>query len=189
MLIALTGLKRTGKDTVGDILRARYGFEKARPFAVFKTALAEWFDFTPEQVDGEFKETVDHRWGFSPRQVFQIFGSELMKDDLSRHLPLFGETVGEDIWAKVWSIWYGKQVKGRDYVVCDLRFPEEREAVKMFPSSFVVRVVTDLSLPPRTDTHVSESRMDDVRHDYRLFNPMEMKGLVSAVDAMMEVLR
>ncbi len=186
MVIGITGQKRSGKDTVGTILVEDYGFIKTPPFAVFKTALGQWFDLSPEQMDGDLKEEVDPRWGFSPRRLFQIFGSELMKDDLSNHIPLFGMTVGQDVWAKVWGNWYGKQDMSKNYVVCDVRFPEEVDVIKSFANAHVVKVVNEQYPVKNADSHSSERLVDLLSYDHLVYNPMNMDGLKKAVAFMLE---
>ena len=105
MLICVFGKKRSGKDTVANYLCEYHGFKKAPPFAVFKYALAQWFDWDERHLEGSLKEVVDPRWGFSPRTILQIFGSELMKEDLGTRIPEYKAIVGNDIWAKVFSTW------------------------------------------------------------------------------------
>ena len=71
--------KRVGKDTVADYLVNKYGFVKYSFGQPIKEVAKIMFDFSDEQLNGDLKEAVDIRWGISPRQFFQDFGSSLSK--------------------------------------------------------------------------------------------------------------
>ena len=86
-LIMITGHKRAGKDTMGDYLVEYHSYTKAQPMACFKDAIQQWFGFTGEQMNGRLKEVVDPRWGISPRELMQLFGTDLMKDVLGVLCP------------------------------------------------------------------------------------------------------
>lgn len=167
MLIAISGYKRSGKDTTGDFLCQYYGFQKAPPFAIFKKSLAEWFDWDDRHLDGELKEVVDTRWGFSPRQIMQVFGTELMKEKLGELLPEYKEIVGNGLWAKIFCEWYRKQDKSQRFVVTDLRFPEEQKELEQFDDVIFVRIHRNI---PHTDTHASENKIDTLHFDYAVYN-------------------
>lgn len=171
MLIALTGYKRSGKDSLADALcSVSPKMVKAQPFAVFKEALGQWFGFDEEQMNGSRKEEIDLRWGFSPRQIFQVFGTEIMKTDLSHRLPLFGELTGKMVWAKVFANWFERQDQSMDYVVADWRFPEEKMAMCGLDTKVVlVRVESD-RWSHDADTHSSEAHVDTMTVDYVVHN-------------------
>ena len=174
MIVAISGYKRSGKDTVGNMLCESYGFQKAPPFAIFKKALAEWFGWDDRHLDGELKEVVDEKWGFSPRQIMQVFGTELMKEKLGELLPEYKKVIGNSIWAKVFSEWYGKQSKDQKFVVTDLRFPEEQKELEQFDDVVFVRVCRNL---PHTDMHPSENKINNLHFDYVVDNNSTLEEL------------
>jgi len=141
MLIAITGKKRSGKDTAGDYLVEQYGFIKARPLAIFKTAFREWFGWDDRHMEGDLKEVIDPLFGFSPRQIMQVFGTEVMKEDLGFHLPEYAEACGDNIWAYAFNRWYLEQPEG-NYVLTDLRFLNEYYAIE---PDIIIRMVSDRS--------------------------------------------
>lgn len=179
MIVAVSGYKRSGKDTVGNILCDKHNFKKAPPFAIFKKAIAEWFGWDDRHLNGELKEVVDEKWGFSPRQIMQVFGTELMKEELGKLIPQYKETVGNSIWAKVFCEWYEKQDKNQKFVVTDLRFPEEQEELKKFDDVFFVRVYRNI---PHTDMHMSENKINDIIFDYFINNDGTIKELEREID-------
>jgi hypothetical protein len=167
MLIVVTGKKRSGKDTLGDYLVQNYGFTKTPALAdPFKKVACEWFGWNDRHLNGDLKEEIDPVWGFSPRQFFQVFGTEIMKQDLGRHFPQYASTVGDSIWAKVFLNWYEKQPKG-DYVLTDMRFPEEYELLSTIPDTIFIKTVSDRS---PSDTHASEQHIDEFDVDYTIVN-------------------
>lgn len=167
MLIVVTGKKRSGKDTLGDYLVQRYGFVKTPALAdPFKKVACEWFGWDERHLNGELKEMIDPVWGFSPREFFQVFGTEIMKQDLGRRFPRYASTVGDSIWARVFLNWYTKQPKG-DYVLTDMRFPEEYDMLSSLPHVIFIKTVSDRS---PSDTHTSEQHIDEFDVDYTIVN-------------------
>lgn len=181
MLVGITGKKRSGKDTAGQYLVDKYGFIKARPIAVFKEAFPEWFGWDERHMNGDLKEEVDPLFGFSPRQIMQVFGTELMKQDLGRHIPLFAETCGEEIWARAFVRWYEKQPPG-DYVVTDVRCIAE---AKTIPFDTIIRLVSDRS--PQ-DNHPTEKEVPFINVQHMIINngPDGYDALYKGLDKVME---
>lgn len=169
MLICVTGKKRSGKDSLGAYLIDKYNYVKARPLAVFKFAFADWFGWDERHLEGELKETVDERYGFSPRELMQVFGTELMKYDLGERLPKYKEVCGNDVWVFSFLDWYAKQDKTKNYVLTDVRFPNEYEKIleALGDDVFFVRTVSDRS---PSDVHESESYVDLIPVDYSVIN-------------------
>ena len=114
-------------------------------------------------MDGELKEVVDPLFGFSPRQLMQVFGTEVMKTDLGERLPQYKETCGEDIWALAFRRWYERQPPG-NYVLTDLRFLREFEVI---PFDMVIKMESDRS---PSDTHQSEMEIDLIPYSHRIVN-------------------
>ena len=80
MLVGLTGHAGAGKDTVADLLRAAHGGRKIAFAGPLKAACASLFRLTPDQLhDPVAKETLDPRWGRTPRQILQVVGTDLLR--------------------------------------------------------------------------------------------------------------
>ena len=166
-LLVITGHKRSGKDTAGSYLVEHNGYIKAQPLAVFKKALSEWFGFTPEQMDGNLKEVIDPRWGLSPRQLMQVFGTELMRKALPDLLPEHKAIVGDRLWSLVFKHWYERQPQGK-YVLCDMRFLTEYNVLKDIPNTKFIKIENFRC--PNTDTHQSEREIDLIPVDHIIYN-------------------
>lgn len=183
-LIMVTGYKRSGKDTLGTYLVKNYGYKKAQPFACFKTALKNWFGFSDEQMEGNLKETIDPRWGISPRELMQIFGTDLMKDCLGDLCPNYAETTGHNIWAKVFRDWYLRQPDGK-YVVCDWRFPEEYDMISDLPNITKVKILVQ---PDYVDEHISELYIESLPCDYGIVNWGTLEEFYDNIDMTMNLI-
>ena len=181
MLIGITGKKRSGKDTAGFYLRDTYGFRKARPLAIFKNSFKEWFGWDERHMEGDLKEVVDPLFGFSPRQLMQVFGTELMKYDLGNHIPSFARVCGEDIWIRSFVRWYDQLPMG-NYVLTDLRFVNESQRI---PFDIIIRLKSDRS---QEDNHASEQEIDKISAEYEIVNKGHgtQKALFKELDRIVE---
>jgi len=89
-LIGFTGKARCGKDTAGDYLIKQHNFTRYGFADPLKRACAEMFGVPIDHFyNDEFKEEVIPFWGYSPRQMAQMLGTEGGRD-------LFDK----DIWVK-----------------------------------------------------------------------------------------
>lgn len=121
MLIGLTGLKGSGKSEVARILCREHGFVELAFAEPLKHGVMHMFGLAPQQVFGSFheKEAPDAYWGVSPRELMQVVGTELMREELPRHLPRM-----RDVWIRT----LGKRLASLPdarVVVSDVRFPDE----------------------------------------------------------------
>lgn len=80
-LIALSGLPRSGKDTVAAYLNARYGHQPMAFAAPLKFAASIMLNMTPAQMEGinYDREAVMPEWGFSVRHFLQYLGTEVAR--------------------------------------------------------------------------------------------------------------
>ena len=184
MLICISGKKRSGKDTIANYLCKYHGYTKAPPFAIFKTSIANWFDWDARWMEGEFKEKVDSRWGVSPRRMLQIFGTELCKEDLSKRIPEFGRVTGNAIWARIFSTWYIQQDADKKYVVADMRFPIEAQELSQFDNIIYVQVKRENA--STEDSHESERYFNVLPKDYIIENNSTLEALYDIIDTIVE---
>lgn len=135
-LLGIAGLKRSGKNSVADILtelRAdRFGFgqdvewtEYTQQIAfadVLRDVLKTVFGFSGEQMYGSLKEVKDEYWGVSYREAAQKIGTDLMRNQF---MP--------DIWIKAWR----RRAEHRTFlspdalvIATDCRFENEARAIR-----------------------------------------------------------
>lgn len=130
MLLAFTGRAGSGKDTAAKVLIEKYGFVQVAFASPLKDAAKILFCLSDHQLhDPDGKETVDARWGQSPRQMLQILGTDLIR---SAYPDIFVRNARIRIQELLDA--------GRSVVVTDVRFANESQLVKDLGGT-VVKVV------------------------------------------------
>lgn len=130
MIISLTGLIGSGKDTVADYLVDEYGFTRDAFASTVKDMLAVVFSWDREMLEGrtkiarEQRNQVDEWWAnrlnlpeFTPRWAMQHIGTEV-----------FREHFHDDIWIAALENRLRKH-KGH-IVITDARYPNELAMIK-----------------------------------------------------------
>jgi hypothetical protein len=118
-LIALTGKAHSGKSSLADMLSKALRWPHYAFASPIKHTVNELFGWDGRHAEGELKEVVDPRWGFTPRRAYQLFGTE------------FGRAMRADLWLK-----YAEEMT-RDFakihggvIITDCRFDNEAEWVR-----------------------------------------------------------
>jgi hypothetical protein len=195
MLIGICGKAGAGKDTIGDHLIKEYGFEKIAFADPIKRLVKDVLVLDDHTVyDRVAREQPLEQWGGrSVRECLQFIGTDL-----------FREQFDNDIWVK--SLWFRIQNSEKNYVITDLRFPNEIDSLaqyggKDFTSIKVHRKGCDghvgNTLPPfkrflykliRKDTrHASEKF--DLQAEYDVDNNDSYESLYSKIDNLMAELK
>jgi len=113
IVIGVCGFKGHGKDTAGEVLVRKYGFQRVSFADGVKKVVAEilhipvWWLHDPERKEGLHEPS-----GKTYRKWMQLMGTE----------------VGRSIWGDAWVYWWKTEIeqKGYERVVCtDLRFWNE----------------------------------------------------------------
>ena len=167
VLIGIMGKKGSGKDTVSDYLVANYQFHKLAFADPIKQVAQIMFDFNEQQLNGEFKETIDKRWGISPREVFQKLGTEFGQFDLPKYFPTLGEKVNRNFWVERLKIEYYKLPKNSNVIVSDVRFNHEIEEIKKMGGK-IIYIERNDRIWENQDSHLSEKEMEKL--DRNLFD-------------------
>lgn len=172
-IIGLTGKKRSGKDTVGQMLRATFGFESYALAGPVKQIGMSVYGLTRRQVDGldgYDREEVLPEWGCSVRHILQRIGTEL------------GREIHEDTWVRKMVARF-EQLEGGDcvgVVVTDVRFPNEAEAIRAAGGE--VWRISRPSVESSGDTHASETSIDLIRPDWLIHNTGTLEDLAVRVE-------
>lgn len=130
MLIGISGLIGSGKDTVADYLVSLYNFKKISFADKMKDGMSAIFGWDREMLEGStpesraWREQPDAFWSnelkdtITPRLMMQLFGTECMR---------------KGFYDGVWSSLLKQEVLSNpdtNYVIADVRFNNEKRAVK-----------------------------------------------------------
>ena len=180
MLIAICGHKFSGKSTVARLLHNATGYEVVSFADKLKDVCCVLSGCTREQLeDYDFKETQLVPDYLRPyclnaekptfRAFLQHFGSEVMRG------------VNDNIWIDCTL-----SNCGENAIISDCRFPNEAKAVKA-RGGIVIKVVRPDA--KASDSHQSETRIDEIDADYVLWNDTTLENLVLNVDSLVRLLR
>ncbi len=130
MIIGVTGLIGSGKDTVANYLTTFHGFKKLSFAGSLKDAVASVFGWDREMLEGttkssrEWREQVDPWWAnrldiphLTPRWILQYWGTEVCRNSFHN-----------DIW--VASVQNKLRKATDDIVITDCRFANEVLVIK-----------------------------------------------------------
>ena len=174
-LIAVCGLKRSGKDTIANYIAETYGFKTTKIADPLKKVCKILFDFSDDQLETDMKEQVDHRWGVSPRKVMQYFGTEILQHKIEEFLP----GMNRQLLLRACKFDPLSQDK---YVISDMRFIHEYEYLKqIYPgkTSIIIKVVRpEMST---NDQHSSEQEWNQIPHDCIIHNDGSIETLYKKV--------
>ena len=128
MIIGITGLIGSGKDTIASHLVEKYNYERYSWAIPLKDITAQLFGWDRDMLEGTTqsqrleREIADEWWSsklnknWSPRYALQFIGTEVMRNALH-----------PDIWILAGM----KRIAGKTNVVIpDTRFPNEIKAIK-----------------------------------------------------------
>ena len=166
MLIAVTGYKNSGKNTVCNVLESEYGFKITGMADALKEQMLILNPYIPTTFTG-----------FSPlSDLVKFYGWDVCKErfpEVRRLLQIGGTEAGrrifgENIWAEVWykrtKVWLEQ---GYDICVSDMRFLNEAAFVRELDGQVwrVYRPGTAVG-----DQHESETELDQIQSDVTIFN-------------------
>jgi hypothetical protein len=179
-IIAICGLKRSGKDTVADYICSKYGYQKMKFADPLKMALRTLFNFSEEQMEGDKKDHVDETWGITPRSALQFFGTEVMQYKLQEILPAIGRT----FWAERLCANHSC-INSSKIVISDMRFPHELDVLKRHQNNVTVICIDRVSCASPHDVallHQSEKEYRNITIDYFIDNNRSIPEMLEQVD-------
>lgn len=182
MIIGLTGLKGSGKDTVGAYLVKNHGFER-RSFAdPLKRSFAAFFDVPVSDLEnlknlqdckvmlGEFANGDQSGFIYSDmsvRQALQRYGTEAHRD-----------VFGHDFWVDQ-ALPVDGFYSGRAIVITDLRFQSEAYRIRLLEGT-IIRIKRGVTL--EEDLHVSEVEQLNIVSDHDIYNDGTVEELFEQVE-------
>jgi hypothetical protein len=160
--IAFAGVTGSGKSTAGRWLRDTRGFLYTEYTKYLKSASKALFGFTDAQVEGDLKDVVDERWGFTPRKAQEIMGTEICLDKLCDFLPIEKGS----FWEKRFDIFLQSIDPDTKLAVCGIRYPQQAEFLKK--KGFLIVKVNREGLS--TNGHASNKAINEIKEDVLINN-------------------
>lgn len=199
MILALTGVKRSGKDTAANYLASSFRvpkegnedtFERS-PFLTLyhfadplKRALEAIYGWDESIWDSPEKEMEDPFWGISPRLAAQLLGTEwsMMLADRS---PGYAMMTGRRTYVKS-LLRLARQFPGKNFVVSDMRFQYEVSALHEFGLEQSTPIHILRIRRPRVETvvdpHPSEQEILSLDADAEITNDGTLEELYANLD-------
>ena len=177
-IIALCGPKRSGKDTVTNVIMDRlcmtYNMKHVKIADPLKQICKILFQFTDEQLETDMKEEIDPKWGISPRMAMQKLGTDILQYKIEEVLPIRTE---RQLLVRAMNI---QPQSNTIYVVSDMRFPHEYDYLSRICPCKVIRV----ERPDYTmnDMHASEQSWNHVPYNHKILNDGSINDLHAKVE-------
>lgn len=177
-LIGFMGKKGSGKDTSADYLVKKYGYKKISFATPLKDAIQILFGFSDEQLYGDKKETIDDRWGTSPRKVMQYLGTDIFRNDINKIMP----NIKNNFWTNIMEINYKNELlknKNAKFVIADVRFKNEVDVIHKLGGK-IIKIDRNTK---HNDNHISENMMDKINDfDHIIDNTSSLNNLYKKID-------
>lgn len=171
LIVGLAGKKQSGKDSIGDYLTYKFGMgAKKFWFATkLKEDLIQRYGLTREQCYGtnEQKNSITkYRWEEMPgAKLVNVYGHTFLKGKCGlmtarEFMQFYGTDICRAINNNIWVDACMYDIKNSYQplsIVCDMRYPNEVEAVHK-AGGIVVRLTRDVGAG---DTHSSETALDN----------------------------
>lgn len=169
MIIGITGIAQSGKDTAADYLIENYGFTRR----AFADKLKEFCYL----VNPNLREAID-AVGWESAKKIPVFRRFLQDIGHSARL-----TFGSDFWIdQVLDKRLAEDIMDQDIVITDMRYTNEFQRVNWF-EGWTVRINRP-GLAMIND-HVTETEQLNIPVSFNIINET-LDGLYSELDAMME---
>jgi hypothetical protein len=190
MIIGITGVKRSGKDTSARYLSAHWEPEANERFIVYhladplKRALELIYGWDSAIWEGPEKEAVDPYWGVSPRQAAQLLGTE-WSTLLSEKFHEYKQKTGQHTYLKAF-LRVAEENPEQHYIVPDLRFKYEADAIRA-KGGCILRIRRPL-VEIHKDQHPSERDIFTIEAHAEIINDSTLDVLYDQLDEIANVL-
>lgn len=167
MIIGIAGPARAGKDTIADYLLENLPDHVRASFAdPMKAMVQTGLKLTDEQLYGDLKETIDPRYGVTPRFIMQSIGT-----DWGRRM------INPDIWV------YAMAETIIPYtVIPDTRFENEAKFIR--ENGYLIHVTSNRETIAESN-HESEAGIMPRAGDFMVTNDQDLICLHVQVDSVL----
>jgi len=167
-IIGFAGKARSGKDTAGKYLVDTYQFQHYYFAKPLKEGVNKMFNLTEEQIKN--KEKVVEPWGKSPRELYQLLGTDVARK------------IDPNVWIKNAEMFL-KRCSGFSVAITDVRFANEAKWIRDKGGVVVFLTSETRGITDHT-SHASENGLtgDDV--DVVIQNDGTIAGLYAQLEGL-----
>lgn len=176
-IVAICGLKRSGKDTIANYLSEKHNFKHVKIAGPLKQVCGILFGFTQKQMEEDEKDIIDTRLGITPRVALQFFGTEMMQYKIQEILP----DIGRNFWIDL--LLEKLNDEHANYVISDLRFLHEYNAIRAKHNIFIIKVSKEDN--QLNDVHCSEKEWKTIPEDVLIDNNSTILSLYKKIDSIL----
>ena len=181
IIVAICGVKRSGKDTIAHYLTQKYSYQlrHVKIAAPLKEMCGQLFGWSAQQMEDDSKDLVDPVWGVSPRSALQFIGTEVMQYKIQ-------ELLGPAIDRKFWILALTRTIQpSESVVISDMRFVHEYNVLKEQYGNklYTIKVVkSDSQHDDNQDLHSSEQEWKSIPEDVTIDNNGTLQDLYKKLD-------
>lgn len=189
VLIGLIGNSGTGKDTMADIIAKQYPNVVKRAFAApVKDVARELFQFNDEQLYGNLKDIVDPRWNISPREAFQIIGTNIMQFGIYSVMPqLLAKVPVRHFWVYHFKMFFQEIKDNQIVIVPDVRFQHDADIIRELGGT-LIKINRSINMDETKYNHLSEQGLNDIIPDYIIENNGSISKFESDIYELMNMI-
>lgn len=182
VIIGLVGYAGAGKDTAADALPE---FERVAFADPLRTAAGALFALdTPMPPE---RKTEPGPTGVSYRRGLQVLGTDVVRDQFSALFPEL-KWPSDEHWINLLKT---RLDPAKDYIVTDVRFPNEAEAIKKWGGMIVGihRHAADSDDPHPSETGVAEITQSKTLVQYLIYNDSTIEELHAKMHDVADIAR
>lgn len=190
-VIALSGWRGSGKDTVANYLVTEYGYKQMSFAARLKDVVASTYGVPREDLDDPTKKEMPlTTYPAIPSDPFSEKVHLMLRDELSsgywtpRALCILEGSIKRSVHSNFWIRSVVEQIlsSSENYVISDMRYKSEADTLRLFlPDMVTVRVERFDTI---STTDPSERNLDDYPFDVYLSNRGTKELLYGQVDGL-----
>lgn len=173
-IIAITGIKRSGKDVVANYIEQKFGYKHVKISSKLKEVVKIAFDLKDADVESSAKDDMHERLGIPPRRILDFIGTHVFQYEINRILPNIGR-----------KFWISDLLMKHDdtpIVISDLRFHHELEEIRKNDSVLVIKINRNQQIDP---TYISESEINELQYDVEVINDKLLEDLFQIIDELL----
>lgn len=174
-LVGITGLARSGKDTVGQYLVMRRGYHRMAFADPLKEAMAALFGVPLEEFHSDaLKDETSIYWKLTRREMLQQ-GADALRIKF-----------GDDLFTKRWFEAYLNLADYEDVVVTDVRSDQEAQTIRDLGGKVIQVTRKGAGLAGAAGQHRTERGVSPELIDVVIENNLTVAELWASVEAFLE---